>query len=121
MRMARWLLILFQFCWLNIVLPGHTRGAIPMAGQSGAHSCCTPKTSSPADRHGEPTPADRARCALCYFAACMVTAPPVIALPNDAGAVGKAVLPSLHTSESPDQCLPYHGRAPPAPSSHPIV
>lgn len=70
MRVLRWSFILFQFVWLNIVLPGHTRGAITMPGSKPAASCgscCASPVKS--DKPHKPTPDEQRRCAVCYFAA----------------------------------------------------
>src|SRR5688572_25841779 len=73
--------ILYQVVWLGAVVPGHTRGRFTLPGAAGAtstscgddrgHACCPGRARSdgdnPADR--QPSPGDRARCAVCYFAA----------------------------------------------------
>jgi hypothetical protein len=79
------LLVLFQAFWLNVVVPGHTRGAVtlPGSGRSGhalAHAggCCA-AAGGAGSRHGKkaPTADDRARCAICSFAASL-SAPPAV-------------------------------------------
>src|SRR5690349_10527637 len=66
MRRMRWAFILFQAVWLNVVLPGHTRGIVTVDGRS--HACCA--VSHPSKPHAPaPTPSDASRCAICYFAA----------------------------------------------------
>src|SRR5687767_7541124 len=91
MRALGWSFILFQFVWLNVVLPGHTRGCVALPGShpvTGAadvigDSCCPSgpalRTDGQPDRHdhGAPTDDARRRCALCYFAARVSSPPPV--------------------------------------------
>src|SRR5215218_9673907 len=69
-------LLIFQALWLNVVVPGHTRGAVTLPGwdeaakQPAAHACCA--ADSPA-KHGRSSgpkhDSDRAaHCAVCFFA-----------------------------------------------------
>jgi hypothetical protein len=111
-RAARILLIAFQVLFLNVVLPGHTRGVITLSGKSssaGAACCHSKHGDSPA----KPSERDKAECAVCFFAA-RVTPPPVVDLGltrlglAEVMAVAKPV-----TVESAQVELPIHGRAPP--------
>lgn len=117
MRPLRWAFILFQFAWLNVVLPGHTRGSITVPGtKPTAPACCAGHQAgsrTPAENQ-QPTPADRANCAICYFAAGMSTPPPVIVAPMPRGVVAILPLPAPEILISSDYPAAYHGRAPPA-------
>src|SRR4051794_33155032 len=60
-------LLLVEALFFNVIIPGHTRGVIQLAGSQSQASCC-------ASRHGESkqTPCDNKRaanCAICAFAA----------------------------------------------------
>lgn len=86
MRWCCWSLILFQFLWLNVIIPGHTRGAITIpdsssaGGETAAADTCCAVPASPADgEDGRPTPDERRRCAVCYLAA-GYTIPPVFTI-----------------------------------------
>jgi len=118
-RSLRVALIVFQVFWLNVLLPGHTRGVIVTPGNEqeslldrAAGDCCHP-SSSPAK--SAPTDSQRraAHCAICFFAAHLST-PPVIDLSA----------PPLGLTETLDSLAPtvvysasftptYLGRAPP--------
>jgi hypothetical protein len=85
-RFAVIALALFELCWLNMILPGHTRGIVTMpccaaeqtqAQQTSAPVC--PRCAAERRSHPSPTPADRAHCALCFFAA-HLTIPPALDL-----------------------------------------
>lgn len=115
-RAGRILFILWQAVWLNAVIPGHTRGAIPLPGsapadESPAPGCCAGAT----DREGEsrPSPADRARCAVCYFAAGLILAAPPDLAPAPKGLC--EVLPPAAPGDVPSLPLAptYDGRGPP--------
>lgn len=69
-RSWRILFLAFLGLWLNVLLPGHTRGQITLGdaaaraaqADDGGESCCKPK-------HGEkPTLDECGRCAVCYVA-----------------------------------------------------
>jgi hypothetical protein len=74
MRAARWALILFQFFFLNVYLPGHVRGAVRLDGKSSGASCCcseegASRVSAKSRGRHVPTSEDRQCCAVCYLAA----------------------------------------------------
>jgi hypothetical protein len=117
-------LIAFQAAWLNVVLPGHTRGIITVPGYrpAAAASCheqtarsvgCCGAPQRP-DGSGDDDRRERERhCAVCHFAA-KLTPPPVI----DATLAPLARLPL--TADLPPQhvhvppcLLPFDGRGPP--------
>lgn len=75
MRRLCWLVILFQLFWLNVVVPGHVRGRITVAGTEPARSACCKTNHDPA-RQKNPTRDEQGRCAVCSVAA-GYTLPPV--------------------------------------------
>jgi hypothetical protein len=69
----------YQTFFLNVVVPGHTRGVITLTGQAGTDQiegcgCCE---SKPAKSKDAPTSKDRQNCAICNLAA-HYTLPPVV-------------------------------------------
>lgn len=113
-------LLLFQALWLNVILPGHTRGVITVPGfesapassaAAAAHGCCSTR-SAPAD---DPQPGDgrAGSCAICYFAA-RLTLPPVIDLvPAPLALLEIREIPHINSLLSPGLDPTYLGRAPP--------
>ena len=119
--------IAWQALWLNVVLPGHTRGAITLPGaadRSGAdvscdaeaaHACC----SAPASRDDAgdgprvPTPGERARCAICYFATGLSIPPAVELAPTPLGTIALLPVPAPDLAPASDFPPTYRGRAPP--------
>src|SRR4051794_13144805 len=75
-RALRILLILTQALWLNVMLPGHTRGSITLSGSKHS-SCCASKNNDSGSKDRAPSQRDREHCAICYFAAGLVS-PPVV-------------------------------------------
>jgi hypothetical protein len=114
--------IFYQMVWLGAVVPGHVRGKYTLPGtesaacdQGGGHTCCPgpPAADKHPDEQQQPSPADRARCAVCYFAAGLSTPP---ALDYDLAPSG---LVSVLTPPPPQTFDPvytpaYYGRGPPA-------
>ncbi|HEX8525172.1 MAG TPA: hypothetical protein VF669_23175 [Tepidisphaeraceae bacterium] len=112
-RPGRISLLLFQLVWLNVILPGHTRGAVtlPQAGTGGA--CCGHRENA-GEKSIPPKPAkDPAHCAVCFFAARLtlpenidLTPPPLnllaILTPQQADCVTSIALATC-----------FDGRAPP--------
>lgn len=81
MRFAVWSVILFQFFFVNVFLPVHTRGSITLNGASSCtndaaaketRSCC----SSKKDSH-IPTSEDRKCCAVCYVGSMYTPVDPI--------------------------------------------
>lgn len=84
-RLGAWLLLAYQFVFLNVVLPGHTRGAITLDGkQTGClMCCCSCRIAKSTPAHDQPIPSqhDRDDCVLCNFAARLTfMAPPNLRL-----------------------------------------
>jgi hypothetical protein len=79
-RAACALLLAFQCFFLNVVLPGHTRGAITLSGKSlvcsmGDLGCPFCGHSDPAKK--SPTRQDQSDCAICHLAMRIATEAPV--------------------------------------------
>jgi hypothetical protein len=67
-RGGKILFIVWQMAWLNVIVPGHTRGAVTLPSGSGVRvSCCS--SDGAKSNPTAPTSGQRARCAICYFAA----------------------------------------------------
>ncbi len=119
-RAGRILFILYQAIFLNIVLPGHTRGSITLTGksdnalQSSAAGCsCCVRKNDRTQKSNAPTPRDRANCAICHLAA-RITLPPTISFSlSPLGLVETLALPApVHFDAF--QFIPiYDGRGPP--------
>jgi hypothetical protein len=72
----------FWTLWMNVLLPGHTRGLITVAGyQEGAaaKACCMDEEGAGEKKSQGPSKERVANCALCAFAAHLTT-PPVLDL-----------------------------------------
>jgi hypothetical protein len=114
MRAARWVFLVFQLVWLNAIMPGHTRGAIPLPGSSpsceGGHSCCAGRSQA---GKKAPTPDEKRRCAICYFAAGL-SLPPVVLLDHVVlGLVALLPLPPPVRPVFQAPPTPYDALAPP--------
>jgi hypothetical protein len=112
-RGLRVALIVFQALWLNVLLPGHTRGVIVTPGTARqVHDCCRSEGAP-----GKDTPADSQRraahCAICFFAAHLST-PPVIDLSAPPLGLTDTLKPVAPTVCHAAEFVPtYLGRAPP--------
>jgi hypothetical protein len=118
-RAFRICFIAFQAIWLNAVVPGHTRGVVTLGCESDAcehtvkpHSCCPPAAASKNDKPS-PTPEQKARCAVCAFAARVTTPPTVSFVPPRLELLCVADVVAARHVESADLRLTYLGRAPP--------
>ncbi len=113
-------LLIFQGLWLNVILPGHTRGLVTLPGSTVQNkagddcgSCCTPNPETSQDE-SQSDENRAARCAVCFFAM-RVTPPPVVDLrPPAMALLGIDAPPSPATFVSHEHRLTYLGRAPPA-------
>lgn len=120
MRWCCWSIILFQFLWLNVIIPGHTRGMITLPGalascdtESSTASCCTIPTD---DDHDDktPTPEQRRCCAVCYVAA-RYTLPPTFQIDlAPADLIQDAPQHAITQVASRHIPLPYFPSGPPA-------
>ncbi len=113
-------LLIFQALWLNVILPGHTRGVVTLPGSGEQNeavdncgSCCTSKPDSSNDQ-SQSDENRAARCAVCFFAM-RVTPPPVVDLrPPAMALLDIEAPPSPAAFTSYQHRLTYLGRAPPA-------
>jgi hypothetical protein len=80
-------LVIFELVWLNVIIPGHTRGCVTMpcgcreesSAPAAAQACPLCAAAAEKGSHHSPTPSDREHCALCFFAA-HLSIPPVLDL-----------------------------------------
>lgn len=117
----RLLLLAYQVVWLTVVIPGHQRGAIAVAGSE--RSCCESKAEPPtchvggagkgkAD-HGDPA-ARWAKCAVCSLAL-RITTPPAIDLTPPPLRLLEVLPPEVATDRPELLVSPtYEARGPPA-------
>jgi hypothetical protein len=73
-------LLIFQALWLNVIVPGHTRGIVqlPNAGHSCPACCCEQSAQTKNQKPAAPTNPP-GNCAICFFAA-HLSIPPKIDL-----------------------------------------
>ncbi len=68
------LLLAYQAWFLNVLLPGHARGAVTVDGKHSPAACCGGGGTAPG--HDQvPSQRDRDHCALCQFAAGLTSVP----------------------------------------------
>jgi hypothetical protein len=83
-RIGPWLLLAYHCVFLNVILPGHMRGAVTLDGKhTGCPMCSLCAAAAHADKTGQPIPSqrDRDNCALCNFAARLTfVVPPTLRL-----------------------------------------
>lgn len=110
-------LLVFQAFWLNVVLPGHTRGIVTMPGWEAksrtetAKSCCGVEKPS---KETKPSPSERAaHCAVCFFAVHLFLPPVVDLRPPALELTGRMTDPQPDIIHFPCPILTYDGRAPP--------
>jgi hypothetical protein len=110
----------FQAFFLNVVIPGHTRGVITLSGKSGV--CSAADLGCPFCRHSggpqkSPTSKNPSDCAICHLALRITTNPPIDFHLDDLGLLELAVIPPrpapivativlVHFSRGPPACLP---------------
>jgi len=113
-------LLVYQFFFFNILLPGHTRGAITLDGKhhpDEASCCCCGEVpaapAKPGDPKSAPSQKDRENCAICNLAVRVMPAPLfTISLPPLTFL--KTVDPEpAWQAVSVDRISTYLGRAPP--------
>ena len=119
-RCFRILLLLFEALWLNVIVPGHQRGAVPLPGEKCAAceaqvaDCCPDHSTDPAPPAKEKGRGDPAQhCAICYFAA-RLCVPSVIDLsPPPLRLVEQLPFPAPHTRDAAPFIPSYYERGPP--------
>ena len=107
-------LLIFQALWLNVILPGHTRGIITLPGSraDAASSACCANSKAKHDGPAKPTPRPAA-CAVCFFAA-RLTLPDVVDLsPPALGLLETLDIPLTEQLPHAPSLIPFNGRGPP--------
>jgi hypothetical protein len=121
--------LVFQALWLNVILPGHTRGSVTLAGADcescaaaleGPHAvavavagrCCS-TSPAPRQHQNHPTPKQKANCAICAFAARVTPPPPVTLVPSYAGCAIALPTPAPRIVVSLERIPTYYGNGPP--------
>jgi hypothetical protein len=107
--------LLYQAFFLNVFVPGHTRGIVQLPGSHMVMPCCCGMGAG--DSKKSPTDKDKQNraenCAICAFAA-RLTIPPTIDLTlPPLEKLGLIEQLSPRQIELPAFPLRYHGRAPP--------
>jgi hypothetical protein len=80
-RFILFFLLIYQALFLNVLLPGHTRGAITIDGKhtTDACPCCCccggDKAATANPDFGMPSKRDREHCAFCEFAVGLISIP----------------------------------------------
>jgi hypothetical protein len=114
-------LLVYEAMFLNILLPGHTRGSITLApkdatpaakAEAKSGGCC--RIHNEPAQEQKPTEKDRASCALCFFAARLVTPPPALTAPVQLELVELLRAAEPTSRHAVDAFAAYDGRAPPA-------
>jgi hypothetical protein len=116
-------LLVYQALFLNVVLPGHTRGAVTMDGKHTPGCCCCCACRGDAHAAGDkpaptPSPGDRDKCALCNFAAGLISVPPVRLVLPDLGLLKRLPLPGPAVAVAADFLPTYFACGPPASPAH---
>ena len=107
-RSLRVLAALFWFVWTGVIIPGHTRGAIPLQS-----SCChTSSRNNSRDNPKSPLPTST-NCAICAVAAKLgnesLPPPQVLNLPF----AYRAIIPKAAEAPALELILSFHTRDPP--------
>ena len=120
-RGLHYILLIFQVLWLNVVVPGHRRGIVPVPGEARQNTVVCPlcaarasasTASSRPSKSGSPCNAPE-HCAICFFAA-HLTLPPVV----DLNHMPLRFLHRVSAEVGQSRCargvlLPFDGRGPP--------
>lgn len=124
MRAARWALIFFQFFFVNVFVPGHTRGAVTIDGKREA-PCCERMARAERMRAGKagtgkgsesdsPTSKDRQCCAVCYLVSHYTPVEPMVFDVGVMELIRQAHAAAVGQVRSVDFHLPYWPAGPPA-------
>ena len=114
-------LLLYEFFFFNIVIPGHNRGAITVDGKhipdSAACCCCCGGGADSSNTSGQspktPSRRDQKNCAICNFAARVVPATFLSLTLPKLGLLETSPLPSPVVPASIVAGPTYHSRGPP--------
>jgi hypothetical protein len=112
-RFGRISLLLFQALWLNVIIPGHTRGALTLPStSSSAASCCSHRDVDQKNAPAKPAK-DASRCAICFFAARLSLPDTIDLTPPPLKLVTVIDAPKVRSLDVATPPAPFHGRAPP--------
>jgi hypothetical protein len=108
-------LLVYQFLFLNVILPGHTRGAVTLDGKHAAQCCCCcdHAVDGPAKSPAIPSQRDRDHCALCDFAARVTTQQVFVLRLDPIGLLARLPVPTPTVLVSADFLPTYLGTGPP--------
>ncbi|MDB5171258.1 MAG: hypothetical protein JWN51_31 [Phycisphaerales bacterium] len=126
-RALRLAILAFQALWLNIIVPGHTRGAVQLPGSDCAacgvtpdtpqgRSCCHAKQGAAPNTKPVPAPAPvdpASHCAICHFAALLSPAIAVDCTHPPLSFVAVTPTQPAYDAGGRDSLPTYLGRAPP--------
>ena len=118
-RAFRLAVIAFVAVWFGAIVPGHTRGVVKLPGASACEASANVGRSGPpccaggAARGKGKSPVNTGPCAVCFFAAALIFAPPVTFYEPRPGVARRAVLAVPVIVMPPDRAGPFHSRAPP--------
>ena len=106
MRRLRCIFAILWFVWTGMIIPGHTRGVIPIAGKS---CCSTPHGSKSKDAPKNPN-----NCAICALAAKLTAAQRIAPLMARLGFLETTPPPQSDRPSAAAIVLPRQCRDPPA-------
>jgi hypothetical protein len=109
-------LLVFQTFFLNVVIPGHTRGVITLSGKNGV--CSAADLGCPFCQHSDdhkksPTSKDQSDCAICHLALRITTNPPIDFHLDDLGLLKLAAIPPRNAPIVATIVLLHFSRGPP--------
>jgi hypothetical protein len=114
-RRRPWLVLavlLYEAFFLNVLFPGHTRGAITLNGRE-TPACCAAHETKQSQKQA-PTEKDKQNCAVCNFAARMSVPPAICVVMPELGLLQLLPIPPPVVAISADRSLPYLSRGPPS-------
>jgi hypothetical protein len=109
------LLLAFQAFFLNVVVPGHVRGAVTLSGNRSASlsELGCPFCASSHTHQKSPTPANPSDCEICYIAVGLMLPPPVDFDLVKLGVISLAPVQPPAVVVISSQVRPIPSRAPP--------
>jgi hypothetical protein len=112
------LLLVYQAFFLNVLLPGHTRGAITVDGKHTPAACCCCGGKPAGGDPAVPSQRDRDHCALCQFAGVLTPDPVVQLVIAELGLLDVLPTPAPAVAESRDLVTTYLACGPPLSPAH---
>ena len=108
------LLLVYQAAFLNVFLPGHTRGAMTLDGRHSPAACRSCCCGRPEDPTAGKTPSkdDRDHCAVCQFMLGLTSVPVVYLTLADRGLVELLPVPPPAVGTVRDLVPTYYGNGP---------